>query len=266
MKIFEFSFNPKKRKDRFFEIYSYEPRSPKEKPKGTLYMVGELDNALEFNSRLLKRLRALIQQEYYGSSLKAGAAFKAALKRVNGFLEQESKNGNVDWLGNLHVALLLFLTVGEKKTVFHAAKTGSMKILLVRQGMLTDAGKRGETGSLRQPGKVFSNLVSGTLLPEDSVIATTREIFEVLSREKSLLELGALGEARQFREFFSKRVRMLSQNSGVLIAAVIEQEQAKRSLPKPRIMFPLLHYPFLAKRLLLILFFLGVLLLGYLFF
>ncbi|MDP4007457.1 MAG: hypothetical protein Q8P55_02600, partial [bacterium] len=243
MKIFEFSFNPKKRKDRFFEVYAYEPKSPMEKFRGSLYVVGELDNALEFNSRFLRRLTSLIQAEYYASSLKGAVpALKNALKKANLFLTQESKRGNVDWLGNLHLTLLLFITVGEKKIVFHMAKTGSGKIFLVRGGMLVDVGKNLEAGSSLQPGKVFGNLVSGTLVPGDSVTTATKEIFDILSKEKSLSELGALKEAKEFRTFFAKRSRLLSQSSGVLVSFVIEEEAAKRSSQRKSLL-PSLRLP-----------------------
>ena len=229
MKIFEFSFNPKKRKDRFFQVFSYEPKSPKEKPKGSLYIVGELNNALEFNSRFLKRLAETIQSEYYSSSQKtAASALKAALKKANMFLTQENKKGNVDWLGNLHLAVLLFITVKERKTMFHFTKTGNIKISLVRQGMVVDVGKNLDSSS-RQPGKVFENLVSGALMPNDSVTAVSKEVFDVLAREKSLGGIGTLKEAKQFREFFLKRQRMLSLSSGVLVSFVIEEEKARRS-------------------------------------
>jgi len=291
MKIFEFFFNPKKRKDRFFGVYSFEPKSSKEKAKGSLYIVGELDNALEFNARFLRRLSETIQNEYYSSSQKTAAnALKAALKKANAFLAQESKKGNVDWLGNLHLAILLFVTVKEKKTMFHLTKTGSIKISLVRQGMVVDVGKNLESSS-RQPGKVFENLASGALVPNDSVTVVSKEVFDVLSREKSLGGIGILREAKQFREFFFKRNRMLSLSSGILVSFVIEEEKAKRSLinksllpsfPRPRLMlpkkikfdllklnlkFPWMHHPSsFKKHAILILVFLLLLLLGVLLF
>lgn len=290
MKIFEFSFNPKKRKDRFFELFSYEPKSLKEKSKGSIYIVGELSNALEFNSRFLRRLSETIQREYYDSSLKGSvSALKAALKKANGFLTEVSQKGNVDWLGNLHLAILLFITVKEKKTIFHVAKTGNIKVLLARQNRLIDVGKNLETGSFKQPGKVFGNLVSGTLVPGDSFLAESKEIFDVLSKDHSLQELGALKEAKQFREFFSRRKSMLSLSSGVLVSFVIEEEQPKRSLaskslfpsfPKPKLMLPkgvkvptpnlklklpwVRHHSAFKKQVILILLFSALLLLGYL--
>ena len=118
-----------------------------------------------------------------------------------------------------------------------------------------------------------------------------REHDDILSKEKSLQELGGLYDAKQFRGFFSKRSRMLSSVSGILVSFVIEQQQAKRSpvrksllpvLPKPRIMLPkgvklqlpkfgikldVLRNPSaLKRRAILVLLLAGLLLLGYLLF
>jgi hypothetical protein len=292
MKIFEFAFNPKKSKDRFFEVFSYEPKSPKEKPKGSLYVVGELQNALEFHSRFLHTISRILQEEYYASPVKsAEAALKAGLKKLNEFLSQEAKKGNVDWLGNLHVAALLFITIGEKKTVFHLARTGTVKVLLWRNGTLVDVGKKLDVNASGHSVKIFGNIASGKVFPHDHIVVTTKDIHDVFSREKALLTLGSLTEGKQFKDFFAKRQKILSRFSGILFSALIEQEQAKRkqavlrlfptiSLPKPRLMlpkgvrvpslpalnFPLLRPPSASKKqltlviLFLILLFLGALL------
>ena len=228
MKIFEFAFNPKKRRDRFFSVHSYKP-SLKEKAKGSLYIIGELDNALEFNERFLKRLSETVQTEYYNSTQKTALrSLKVALKKVNEFLAQQKKKGNVDWLGNLHVAVLLFITVSEKKTMFHLTKTGSIKISLMRQGIITDIGKNLEKTSAK-PGTVFENVASGSLIPNDSVTTITKEIFDIFLKEKALKEIGVLKEIKEFTDFFLKRERMLKKISGVLVSFVIEKEEAKHS-------------------------------------
>ncbi|MDA1337596.1 MAG: hypothetical protein O3C23_02430 [bacterium] len=229
MKIFEFSFNPKKNKNRIFNVYSHEPQSAKEKVRGSLYVIGELDNALDFNTRFLKRLAGIIQSEYYGSLQKtASSALKIALKKANAFLREESKRGNVDWLGNLHLAVFLLITIKEKKTMFYSTKTGNVQISLMRQGMMTDVGKNVEK-SASQLGTVFENLVSTSLMPGDSVIAITKEVFDIFIKEKSFKEIGVFTETKQFHEFLAKRQRILKKISGILVSFVIEEEEAKRS-------------------------------------
>ena len=239
MKIFEFSFNPKKRKNRFFHVYSYEPKNAKEKVRGSLYITGELDNALELNTKFLGRLSQIIQTEYYSFSPKTSlSALKAALKKANAFLKEENGKGNVDWLGNLHFAVLLFITVGEKKTMFHSTKTGSIKVSLTRKGVMTDVGKNLEK-SASQLGTVFESVASGSLTPGDSVSAITKDVFDVFSKEKSLKELNAFNEAKQFHEFLKKRERVLKKISGILMSFAIEEEEANRS-PVNRSLLPYL--------------------------
>jgi len=154
MKIFEFQFNPTVRKDRFFGAYSFNP--PQEMPeRGSIYVVGELTNALPINSTLLDRLADVLQQEYYApeKSTKQSASqrLKNALKKANSFLAEESKKGNVDWLGNLHFLLLLFAPVLRQDGAIapgytlYFAKVGDVKLWMARSGSLVDAGKSIET-------------------------------------------------------------------------------------------------------------------------
>jgi len=241
MKIFEFAFNPRKKKDRFFNVFSYEPKKAAEKSRGSLYIVGELDHALEFNARFLKKLSLLLQASYYGSSLKTPAlALKEALKKANAFLSKESKSGNVDWLGNLHLAVMVFVTQGEKKTVFHMAKTGTMSVVLTRDKGVVDVGK--EAGNTVQPGRVFGNIVSAKLVPEDSILLQSHEVHGFLSKEKSMGGVGSLKENKEFKDFFSRRSRLLSQTSGILLSFVIEEEIPKLS-SKNRALFSRFSFP-----------------------
>tara|TARA_Y100000310_G_scaffold345070_1_gene461583 strand:- start:1953 stop:2810 length:858 start_codon:yes stop_codon:yes gene_type:complete len=284
MKIFEFSFNPKKSKNRFFEIFSYEPTRSKERSKGSLYVVGELQNALELQGKFLRTLSQVIQQEYYDSSFKTPqAALKASLKKANLFLQQEAKAGNVHWLGNLHIAILLFITVQEKRTHFHLAKAGSIKVVMGRGGMVIDVGKKLEkAGKQKHPSKIFGTVVSGTALPEDTIVVITKDIYDMLLRENSVTELVLLKEGKRLKGFFKTRQRMFSQLSGLLFHVVMEEMQPLSFLPKPKLMlqkgvklptlklglqFLLLRHPAaLKKQLIPILFLLAVLLLGFLLF
>jgi len=63
MKIFEFYFNPKQQKERILKIFSFEPEKPRDRRKGNLYMVGELQNTLPSNATLLSTLAFLAQRK-----------------------------------------------------------------------------------------------------------------------------------------------------------------------------------------------------------
>ncbi|GAI13815.1 unnamed protein product, partial [marine sediment metagenome] len=48
MQVFELHFNPKLKEDQIFDSFVYEPENIYEKNLGSLYVIGELRNALRF--------------------------------------------------------------------------------------------------------------------------------------------------------------------------------------------------------------------------
>ena len=248
MKIFEFQFNPKAKKDRFFRVFSFNP--PPEMPeRGSIYIVGELTNALPINSTLLDRLAAVLQQEYYESERatkqSASQRLKSALKKANGFLAEESKKGNVDWLGNLHFLLLLFVPVVREDGsiapgyTLYFAKVGDVKLWMARSGSLVDAGKSIETAKKDDgSSKVFGNVGSGKVVAQDRIIAFTQETFNHFSKENFLQTLVQLKEEKQFTSLFKSKAKEMSSVSGILLFVLIEdwqpdkvKKENKQSLP-----------------------------------
>ncbi len=71
MQIFELHFNPKLKEDQIFDSFVYEPENTYEKNLGSLYIVGELQNALPQNSKFLDDLAKIIKKNYYTFSIKS---------------------------------------------------------------------------------------------------------------------------------------------------------------------------------------------------
>ena len=142
MQAFELYFNPRKMDDIFLTSFIYEPTNIYEQRLGNLYVVGELTQALPQNAHFLANLSLAIRKEYYSSGLKKSceASLQEALKKGNEFLDQESKNGNVGWLGNLNFSVISF-----KDPVLNFAKAGDIKIFLVRANQLMDLSQNLET-------------------------------------------------------------------------------------------------------------------------
>ena len=93
MQIFEFHFNPKAKEEVILDSFIYEPENVYEKKLGTLYVAGELTNALPQNHRFLNNLAPAIKEGYYQLSAQASpeAALKNSLKKANNFLENQEK-------------------------------------------------------------------------------------------------------------------------------------------------------------------------------
>ena len=181
MQIFELHFNPKNKEGHFFDGFIFEPQNIYEKKLGSLYLVGDLPNALPQNSKLLEKLAREIKGKYYTISFKhPEKSMSESLKAANDFLQKEVRNENVSWLGNLNFASL---SIKDFNLIF--AKTGAVKILLQRGGQITDIGKNLDFEEMDPyPLKIFFNMLTGKLAPDDIVFILTNEIYDFFSSQK----------------------------------------------------------------------------------
>ena len=131
--VFEFYFNPKADKSRRFETFSFEPQNKRQEAKGNLYVAGMLENTLPVNATLLKSIALAVRDAYYKNQKKtkkslAEESLQVALRKANQLLKAQSKKGNVQWLGNLHI--VIFALVPERDETFksYVAKYGKMRV------------------------------------------------------------------------------------------------------------------------------------------
>ena len=249
MRIFEFQFNPKAKSNRFFRVFSFHaPASPAGGPQesqdqGDMYIIGELKNALPINSGFLDQLATLLSKEYYTPEKlhqNAGHRLKNALKKGNNFLAEETKKGNVDWIGNLHLLLLLFAPAGQDYTLYFT-KVGGMKLWLSRSGSLVEASKTiDEKKKDEESTKVFGNVGSGKVIPQDRIVALTQELFEFFSKENFLQQITQLKEEKQFKNMFKSKEKEMSLLSGVLVFVLIEASKVPPLATLPKIKLPAL--------------------------
>ena len=220
MQVFEYYFNPKAQKDRFFEVFSLEPQ--KDPSLGNFYIVGELSHTLPQNSGLLQKLAKLISQEYSLSlDVKSqDAFFHALLQKTNGFFAQELRKGNVDWLGNLHIVFLHIKNSGKKSSVMFS-KTGGSKVFMARGTNVVDLGKNLQGSS--HGAELFGNAVSLQAFAQDKLIVLTKDIADALVRGNILSDISALSGAKQFQLFFKKHNKIFSRLSGILFAVLAEE-------------------------------------------
>ncbi len=155
MQIFELHFNPKLKPEQIFDSFVYEPESSYEKKLGNLYIVGELEKALDSNSKFLDNLAQNVKKNYYTLAIKSQEkALSHSSKKTNEFLAEEVKKENVNWLGNLNFAILSLNNFNLNFT-----KTGNIKILLIRQGQIIDISKNLDLEEIDPyPLKIFFSL------------------------------------------------------------------------------------------------------------
>ncbi len=281
MKIFEFHFNPKSQSNRFLRSVFYEPTTQREQQLGNMYVVGELVNAIEKNARLIQRIAGIAKIQYYSSRSLAQIAkgrkktmaeiiLRGTLQKINEFLSAETRKGNVDWLGNLNVAILTIIPRAADNQILNVSKTGSVVMLLARRGKFTNIGenvKESEKDAVRL--KQFSSIIAGEVTPGDKVFVITKELYDALSKQKLLSDLAFATEEAQLKALFETKKKELAGVSGILFVLLVEElvalpKQKKRTympgklpplslpssfampqIPRPQIKLPKLAVPIL---------------------
>lgn len=217
MRIFEFHFNPKAKEDLAFDSYCYEPENVYEKKLGSLFLVGEIKNALPQHLRLLEKFSSFFKKEYYAKAGKFSpeSSLKHSLKDANEYLEKIVKSGDVSWLGNLNLAIL-----SVKNFNLNFAKAGDLAILLLREGQATDIGKKLEFEDMEPyPLKIFGKIVSGKLAEGDILLVLTKEVFNFFSNPLKSLDgkpvrngQTLIGEIMKMRPFEEQKLKALLRN------------------------------------------------------
>jgi hypothetical protein len=233
--VFELHFNPKLKEDLIFDSFCYEPTNVYEKRLGSLYLAGELKNALPQNLRFLEHLAQVIKNKFYATPIKSvEESLKASLKGANEFLAEEVKNNNTSWLGNLNFAVLSF-----KNYDLNFTKAGNLRIFLLRGGEIIDLGKKLELQEIEPyPLKIFLNIVSGKLVADDIIFVSTKEIFDLFFQENFLAEIAKSQIEKKFSEKELKRIlrekeKVLAGISGVCLLISLKPEV----LPKKAISY-----------------------------
>ena len=237
MTVFELHFNPRNKGERAFDSFVYEPETPEEKELGSLCMAGELSRAMPQNVHFLDILSSSLKDAFYQK-----ASFQDALKEANGFLEQEAKNGNVGWLGNLN-----FAVINLNNSILNFAKTGNIKILLIRESEILDISQNLELQDTEPyPLKVFSNVASGKLSPEDKILIITKDIFSALSKNENLLnQFHEVDDEKGFKAVFKRNKEAFYDASGICLLAAMGGNTKDGS-------WPAVSFPRFSKKIVLV--------------
>lgn len=230
MQAFELYFNPKKKNDLFLTSSAYAPVNIYEKRLGNLYVVGELTQALPQNSKFLANLSSVIKKEYYASGLKKSceASLQEALKKGNEFLDGESKKGNVGWLGNLNFGVISF-----KDPILNFAKTGNIKIFLVRNNELLDVSQNLDSELPHpDPLKVFGSMAGGKLSSDDKIIVLNKSVLSSLCKKQGFLgSLAKVADEKGLKQALKIHKDILANVSGIcLVLMVTGQEDVRETL------------------------------------
>ena len=236
MKVFEFHFNPPKKRagdkdDLIFDSFCYEPENIYERKMGSLYMAGILKNTLPQNVRFLENLARIIKEKYYKLTLSPEKSLRETLRGANEFLEKIAKGGEVSWLGNLSFAVLsLVLNQKNGGGELNFTKVGESKILLIRKGQIIDIEEKLKFEEIEPyPLKIFGNIVSGKLAENDLILVLTKEVSDLFQNQNILKQIAELSfsngvEPKKLKSIFDAKKDSLSEISGLCLMIVLSRE------------------------------------------
>lgn len=215
MKAFQYYFNTKRQKEAIFESFSFKPDNAEHSNLGSLYIIGKISNALPQSQDTLKALAEVIRKSYYTVLNKdANSATKNALAKANEFLEENVKQGNVNWMGNLDFALL-----SVNGMFLNFVTVGDAKIILSRGEELYDIGENLEYQDAEcGVGSVFPNVAIGKLSPDDRLIVATDEIYEFLDDNDLIEEIVGMKvwSEKEFSKLFKPYNQEIKEYSGIV--------------------------------------------------
>jgi len=254
MQVFEFHFNPKNKENIVFDSFCYEPENISEKRLGSLYMAGQLFNALPNDSEFLNNLAKVIKEEYYSDFQRSSeSALRESLRKANELLSKIAKQGKINWLGNLNFTILSvketnlppFSLTSNIPFALTFAQIGMMKILFLKENEILDVSRDSETQRTGvYPLKIFENIITGKLNANDKIMVLTEEVFEYLKKENLIKNFAQISDKKSLNEILKPRKKELSEVSGILLFSALTKSQIKKSSK----FFPLLgKFPWPSK-------------------
>jgi len=206
----------------YIELFEYYPENIYQQPLGSLVGFFEIKEYSEDSAYIVNFLTSVLKKEYYVNPKRPVAeSLDSALHKVNVALSELAKQGNVEWLGNLHAAICVL-----EKNNAHFSVAGKAKIFLYRNTILSDIGD-GLAADFPEPHplKTFVNVSSGRLEKDDRMLITSEDIFHILS----MTEI-----KKNFQRFagdkFVQLLKTALSNQIELIAAVIVQMSETKSV------------------------------------
>jgi hypothetical protein len=176
--IFPISVINNSRLKPYVELFSYAPANIVQLPLGNLMGFFKIGDRGDDSAYIVNFLASVVKKEYYINPRRSVSdSFDMALHKANVALSELAKNGNINWMGTLDSAVCVM-----EKNNFYFSVTGNARILLLREGMLTDiSAGLSETEEEPHPIKTFVNVSSGVLKAEDKIIITSDSIFRIFS-------------------------------------------------------------------------------------
>jgi hypothetical protein len=204
----------------YVELFEYSPENIYQQPLGSLVGFFEVREYSEDSAYIVNFLTSVLKKEYYVNPKRpVNESLDSALHKVNMALSELAKQGNVEWLGNLHAAICVL-----EKNNAHFSVAGSAKLFLYRNRMLSDiAGGLTSDSPEPHPLKTFVNVSSGRLEKGDRILITSEDIFQILS----ITDLRKNFQRFESDKFVQFLKTALSNQLEMIASVVVEMKETK---------------------------------------
>lgn len=219
IKTIELIIAPKNEKSRaFLDTCVFEPENIEEQNLGNLYIVGEIAKTSSNSEYLINLLVNTIRKEYYANTNRSPVeSLEQSLSKTNEVLADFAEQGNIEWIGNLH----MIIAVLKNNTLFFS-QTGFAQTFLLRDRNVINIGQDLVSDPKPHPRKTFSNIATGEIGPNDKIILATSE-FKNIATEMKIRNIFSEGADEYFEE-------KIESNLGKNInAAIIFLEATKKT-------------------------------------
>lgn len=201
MKAFELYFNPKARKNIFFETFCFDPETASEKKLGSLYLAGLISGGEPEDATLIGELATLIKSTYYQTEDDPESALRAILKQGNKLI--------LDLAPKSPSSLSFFVLGSKEEQINFSCFGGRIGVFFCQNGKISEA----EGGRIAKEAG-FKNIISGRLSPGDRILIASEEMIEFFSQEKILEKIVCAENFRKVEKIISKFKKKTSSLSG----------------------------------------------------
>lgn len=213
MKVFQFYFNPKRRKGVLFRSFCYVPSSKSEEKLGSLYLVGNIK----------KDLAQILKNEYYSQPERGiEESFKQSLLKVR---LKSDYSLTPD---------LLVVGLGRDFSAYFSKSSDTIKIFLLRDGEFFELG-----GEISDHPAKFSKAVSGQFIAGDRILVLNQELFTQFWENKIFQGFKNIQKPGELKKFLREKKALLRTFQGVLLFVFIKKERRKlypkEYLPKTKL-------------------------------
>ncbi|NTW30312.1 MAG: hypothetical protein HGA33_03470 [Candidatus Moranbacteria bacterium] len=206
----------------YIKTFSFRPENVTQEHLGTLVGVFSVFDRSESSAYTVNLITSVAKKEYYANPRRGAIeSFESTLHRINLALAELVKNGQTDWMGSLHGAI----AVAEKRNI-HFSTTGDGAVILFRDKSLSDIGEGlASEEAASHPLKTFLEISSGRLAPNDCLLLSTPELFELFTRRDLERNANRLLPKKEFTRFLETAMVNDLRSGGAVVLSVSESRR-----------------------------------------